>query len=98
VKTREIVITLALCVTALVATHWISEGQRYEVVAAGAGAGGSQSDTGSTDVRGYLVDRKTGKVWLLFGDSRVVEFPAARVSCKFMNHDWLETESGCEQH
>lgn len=64
-KIREIVITLALCITALVATHWVVEGQRYEVVAAGAGSGGSQNETGSMNVRGFLVDRKTGRTWSL---------------------------------
>lgn len=61
-KIREIVITLALCVTALVATHWIAEGRRYDVVAVGAGSGGSQSTEGSTDFKAYLIDHKTGEL------------------------------------
>lgn len=97
-KSREIVITLALCVTVLVATRWMSEGRRYEVVAVGAGSGGSQGESGSTDIRAYLVDRKTGKTWLLSGDDRVLEFPAIRLPCKQIYEKSVETESGCENH
>jgi hypothetical protein len=96
VKIREIAIMLAVCGTLLLAAHWISEGQRHEVVAAGAGSGGSQDSKGSTDVRGYLVDRNTGKTWLLFGDSRVTELPAVRIPCDQMGENLVETESGCQ--
>ncbi len=96
-KIPEVVITLALCVTALVATHWIVEGQRYEVVAAGAGSGGSQNETGSINARGYLLDRKTGRTWLLrdLGGVPVV-LPGGRYSCKLMDPTWVESASGCD--
>lgn len=94
----KIVITLALCVTALVAARWIVEGQRYEVVAAGAGSGGSQDATGSTDVRAYVVDRKTGKTWLLSGGPNVAEIPALRLPCPQIYEGSVESESGCERH
>jgi hypothetical protein len=98
VKIREIVITLALCVTALVASHWISESLRYEVVAAGAGSGGSQESTGSTDIRAYLVDRKTGRTWILWGNTQVMQMPTMRISCKeTFGENAADTESGCEK-
>jgi hypothetical protein len=97
VKIREIVITVALCTTALVATHWISEGQRYEVVASGAGSGGSQDSIGSTEVRGFLVDRKTGRTWSLRDVGGMpMDLPDGRYSCKQMSLDWVESDSGCE--
>jgi hypothetical protein len=94
---RELVITLALCGTLLLAAHWIVEGRRYEVVAAGAGSGGSQNDTGSTEVRGFLVDRKTGRTWRLRDVGGIpMDLPDGRYSCKQMSLDWVESDSGCE--
>ena len=96
-KIREIVIMLALCGTLLLATHWIVEGQRYVVVAAGAGSGGSQNETGSTEVRGFLVDRKTGRTWNLRDVGGMpIDLPDGRYSCKQMSSAWVESDSGCE--
>lgn len=96
-KTRELVITIALCATILVAAHWIAGAHRYDFVAVAAGSGGSQETEGSTEFHAYLVDRKTGRVWFLLGDDRVVELPAWRMPCKQMGEGWVETESGCEK-
>ena len=96
-KIREIVITLALCGALLLAAHWISEGQRYEVVAAGAGSGGSQDSIGSTEVRGFLVDRKTGRTWSLRDVGGMpLDLPDGRYSCKLMDPAWVESAVGCK--
>jgi|SRR5580704_2667775 hypothetical protein len=94
---REIAITVVLCGTLLLAARWISEGQRYEVVAVGASSGGSQDSTGSSEVRGFLVDRKTGRTWSLRDVGGMpMDLPDGRYSCKQMSPDWVESDSGCE--
>jgi len=61
----------------LLASHLHDEARRYDVVMAGAGSGGSQADSGSTEIIGYLVDHETGKVWLLAGLRKIpMEEPA----------------------
>jgi hypothetical protein len=97
VKSREIVITLALCITALVATHWIVEGHRYDVEAVGTRSGGSEGTEGLTNFRSYLVDHKTGRTWSLRDlGGMPMGLPDGRYSCKQMSLDWVESDSGCE--
>ena len=62
-------------------TYMHDRSHRYDVVAAGAGSGGSQAETGKVDVEVYLVDHTSGKVWLISGP---VAVPVE-----------TETESGC---
>jgi len=76
---------LLAAILALLAVHLHDDARRYDVVIAGAGSGGSQSESGTTQILGYLVDHKTGKVWLLAGP---VKMPAV---CS-----GKETERGCE--
>jgi hypothetical protein len=92
--------TLALLAT--LATFWgvtymHDRAHRYDIVAAGAGSGGSggsqenTGDTGSTEIHAYLLDHKTGRVWVVHV---LEEVPTVRRSCQSMG--WTETESGCE--
>jgi hypothetical protein len=85
---------IALLLTGLVlllALHLHDEAHRYDVVVAGAGSGGSQTDSGSTEIVGYLVDHKTGKVWFVEGADRI---PTVLHPCRTQNTN--ETERGCE--
>ena len=88
---------LATAFTFLVATlvllfalYMHDSAHRYDVVLAAAGSGGSQTDAGSTETVGYLVDHKTGKVWMLRNGARV---PTILLPCL----TGKETERGCEQ-
>src|SRR5258707_15646388 len=88
-------ITLWLAALAvLLAVHLHDEAHRYDVVVAGAGSGGSQTETGSTEIVGYLVDHKTGRVWLLGG---LRQFPVEVMNCS-IHANTKETERGCEVH
>ncbi len=78
---RDFAVTLALCASALGVAYVVTEGHRYDVVAVGAGSGGSQTGEGSTDFKGYLVDHKTGQTWSLDGHD-VIALPTAVMSCK----------------
>jgi hypothetical protein len=84
-------ITLLLAVLVLLlASHLHDSAHRFDVVMAAAGSGGSQETEGSTQVVGYLVDHKTGKVWLLAGPSSM---PIILRPCPMGK----EMERGCEQ-
>jgi hypothetical protein len=76
----------------LLAMHFHDEARRYDVVVAGAGSGGSQDAGGDTDFRGYLVDHKTGRVWVLMG---AVQGAVRVVGCSHYT-DVQETHLGCE--
>jgi hypothetical protein len=85
-----IAIALLLAALVLLLTSYMHDSaHRYDVVMAAAGSGGSQTDTGSTEAVAYLVDHKTGKVWMLRSGARV---PLFLMSCL----RGKETERGCE--
>lgn len=58
---------VAVSITILIAVYMHDRAFRYDVVAAGAGSGGSQDNAGSTEVRAYIIDHQTGRVWFLNG-------------------------------
>jgi hypothetical protein len=96
VKATPIIVTLLVCITALMVAHMVTEGRRYNVVSVGAGSGGSNDASGDTDFRSYLLDRKTGKVWFLaHAKAGFYEEPATRIEC----HDFpmTEKEFGCAE-
>lgn len=78
---RDVAVTIVLCASALGVAYVVTEGHRYDVVAVGAGSGGSQTAEGSADFRSYLIDHRTGRTWSLNGDN-VVALPTAVLSCK----------------
>ncbi len=94
-KLATAIVLLVAALVLLLASHLHDEARRYDVVVAGAGAGGSQESTGSTEIAGYLVDHKTGRVWRLTG---IGQKPTVVVSCSQMGGDtkFAETERGCE--
>jgi len=90
--TTAIVLLFAALVLLLI-SYLHDAAHRYDVVVAGAGSGGSQENEGSTDVVGYLVDHKTGRVWLLQSGGQV---PVRIFSCSMYKGTAKETERGCE--
>ena len=64
-------VILLAAILMLLAVRLHDDARRYDVVMAGAGSGGSQSDSGSAEILGYLVDHKTGRVWLLAGQNKL---------------------------
>src|ERR1700722_5470017 len=96
-KIREAVAILAFCVTAFALAYLFSEGRRYDVVAVGAGSGGSQDRDGSTDLKAYLVDHKTGMTGFFSEEKGTYyETPYMRLSCKqAYGRGVPETKSGC---
>jgi hypothetical protein len=89
-KLATAVTFLLAALVLLFAFYMHDSAHRFDVVVAAAGSGGSQTDTGSTETLGYLVDHKTGKVWMLRGPVRV---PLILTPCP----TGKETERGCEQ-
>jgi hypothetical protein len=59
-----ILMTLLLCGTILLAVFLYDEAHRYDVVAAG--SGGSNEQQG--DIQAFLVDHKTGQMWMQVAD------------------------------
>lgn len=91
-KLATAIVLLVAALVLLLASHLHDQAHRYDVVVAGAGAGGSQENPGSTEIGGYLVDHKTGRVWSLNGFR---QSPTVVLSCSQMN-GMVETERGCE--
>ncbi len=89
-KPATAIVLLMAAAMLLLASHLHDAAHRYDVVVAAAGSGGSQTDAGSTEIVGYLVDHKTGKVWVLHG---AVRMPLILTSCP----RGKETERGCEE-
>lgn len=87
------IVLLVAALVLLLASHLHDEAHRYDVVVAGAGSGGSQETEGSTEIIGYLVDHKTGRVWVLTG---FVQKPTVVLSCSQLSVKFKETERGCE--
>lgn len=87
------IVLLVAALVLLIAFHLHDEARRYDVVVAGAGSGGSQTETGSTEIGGYLVDHKTGRVWELTGGTQI---PMLIANCSIVSRDVRETEKGCE--
>lgn len=88
-KPATAIVLLLAALVLLLAFYLHDEAHRYDVVVAAAGSGGSQESTGSTETVGYLVDHKTGKVWVLLHASQM---PVILMPCPSMK----ETERGCE--
>jgi hypothetical protein len=91
-----------LCLAGLIAVclfvvelHFHDESHRYDVVGFAAGAGGSQDHGGDTKIQAYLVDHKTGRVWVIAGGTAGWVVPTVRFSCAQTDKDWNESESGC---
>jgi hypothetical protein len=62
----------AIALIAILGTIWgvaymHDRNHRYDIVAAGAGSGGSQNDSGFAIIRAYVIDHKTGNVALIQG-------------------------------
>jgi len=73
--------------TALLATIWgvtymHDRAHRYDIVAAGAGSGGTQDHAGETEIRAFIIDHQTGKVWVSAGTPTVfMGAPVTRWPC-----------------
>ena len=86
-------VTIVLCALVLLLALYLHDSaRRYDVVVAGAGSGGSQEAEGSTEIVGYLVDHKTGRVWELVGRA---QSPMLITPCP-SGTNFIETERGCK--
>jgi hypothetical protein len=75
-KRTLLIVTILVCLTCLATVYLNGQAHRYDIVAVGAGGGGSNEDKGDTEISAWLVDHKTGEVWAI-EDGFVV--PATRV-------------------
>lgn len=89
-KIMTAVILLAAALLFLLASYLHDSAHRYYVIVGAAGSGGSQESAGETEIRGYLVDHRTGKVWEVRGS---FEKPLVRTPCPDFSK---ETKNGCE--
>ena len=96
-KPSTAIVLLIEALIFLLATYLHNAAHRYDVVVAAAGSGGSQTDAGSTETIGYLVDHKTGRVWVLHDiTTSAVQMPVILLPCSSYGKT-KETERGCEQ-
>lgn len=86
--------------TALLATIWgvtymHDRAHRYDIVAAGAGSGGTQDQAGETDIKAFIIDHQTGRVWMATGGSLgFLGLPLMRVHC---TPDQIKSLIGCSE-
>jgi hypothetical protein len=93
-KIYKILAFLSILATVLTATYMHDRAHRYDIVAVGSGGtGGSQDATGDTgDIRAFLIDHQSGRVWFGEGDTFI---PSIRLSCA--DRGEIDTDSGCKQ-
>jgi hypothetical protein len=91
-KTTTAITLLVAALVLLLTSYLHDSAHRYDVVVAAAGSGGSQENAGSTESVGYLVDHKTGRVWLL---QSAGQLPMKVMNCSVYTNI-KETERGCE--
>jgi hypothetical protein len=58
-----LIVAILVCAIVLAATYLSGQAHRYDIVAVGAGGGGSNEDKGDITTEEYLIDHKTGEVW-----------------------------------
>jgi hypothetical protein len=91
--------TLALLV--ILATIWgvtymHGRAHRYDIVAAGAGSGGTQNDAGRADFRAFIIDHQTGKVWVYAGTPPgFLGLPLTRLPCSTVKNAQPFSDFGC---
>jgi len=76
-KTLALLATLA---TVWGVTYMHDRAHRYDIVAAGAGSGGTQDTAGQTEITAYLIDHKTGRVWVS-ATAGFLGLPLMRLHC-----------------
>jgi hypothetical protein len=90
--------TLALI--AILGTVWgvaymHDRARRYDIVAAGAGSGGSQDTTGDSEINAFIIDHQTGRVWVeLASAGPFMGWPIMRVNC---TADEIKSSEGCSE-
>lgn len=89
--------TLVFAASLLMITlHFHDEAHGYDVVGFAAGSGGAQDQPGQTEIKAYLVDHKTGRVWRVgevAGPELVI--PTRRLTCTEASKNYVESETGC---
>jgi hypothetical protein len=69
--------------------------RRYDIVAAGAGSGGSQDTTGDSEINAFIIDHQTGRGWVEMGSGGpFMGWPMMRVHC---TADEIKSEEGCSE-
>ena len=82
-KRTILIVTVLICTTALVAIYLHEQAHRYDIVAAGAGGGGSNDQQGQIEVNAWLIDHKTGKIW-------EVEWPIVKPTQRYEWDDYIK--------
>jgi hypothetical protein len=89
-KLATAIVLLLAALVFVVTVHLHDEAHGYDVVGAGEDSGGSQETEGSTEVTGYLVDHKAGRVWLVEKGGQI---PVRVFSCASLP---LHARADCE--
>jgi hypothetical protein len=74
---------LATLATIWGVTYMHDPAHRYDIVAAGAGSSGTQDHAGEIDIRTFIIDHQTGKVWIFMHGTPAafVGMPLTRLPC-----------------
>jgi hypothetical protein len=60
-----LIVTVLICATLLVREYLNGEAHRYDIVTVGVGGGGSNQERGDLTTEEFLIDHKTGEVWVI---------------------------------
>jgi hypothetical protein len=94
-KTLALLATLA---TISGVTYMHDRAHRYDIVAAGAGSGGTQNDAGLTDIQAFIIDHQTGKVWMFARTTPAfIGMPVTRLPCSTVKSSPPFSNFGCSE-
>jgi hypothetical protein len=85
---------IALLATIWGVTYIHDRAHRYDIVVAGAGSGGTQNDAGQTDLRAFIIDHQSGRVWMSVGSLGFMGIPLMRLHC---TPDQIKSSMGCSE-
>lgn len=91
---RKTLALLATLATIWGTTYIHDRAHRYDLVAAGAGTGGTHDAAGDTEIRAFIIDHQTGKVWVSTSRAGFLGVPLMRVRC---TPDLLKSQLGCNE-
>jgi hypothetical protein len=90
---RRTLAFLATLATIWGTTYMYDRAHRYDIVAAGAGSGGTQDTVGNAEIQAFIIDHQTGKVWIS-GSSAFLGVPLMRLHCRA---EQINSMLGCSE-
>jgi hypothetical protein len=89
-KTLTMIATLA---TVWGVTYMHECAHRYDIIAVGAGNSGTQNTSGDTEIKAFIIDHQTGRVWRSTS-TFFVGIPVVRMPC---DAEQINSVLGCSE-